>query len=55
MFLHLLNIPGVLQSLVSFLIVFMLEMFNSFPQILNCLQLRLTVLNKNLEYLLFFK
>ena len=49
MFLDLLNIPGILQSLVSFLIVFMLEMFNSFPQILNCLELRLAVLNENLE------
>ena len=49
MFLHLLNIPGILQSLVSFLIVFMLEMFNSFPQILNGLQLRLAVLDENLE------
>ena len=49
MFLHLLNIPGILQSLVSFFVVFMLEMFNSFPQILNCLELRLAVLNENLE------
>ena len=51
MFLHLLNIPGILQSLVSFLIVFMLEVLNSFPQILNGLELGLAVLDENLEVL----
>ena len=38
-FLNLFYIPGIFQSLVSFLIVFMLQMFYSFPQIFNHLEL----------------
>ena len=50
-FLHLLNIPGIFQSLVSFLIVFMLEMLYSFPQIFNHLELGLAVLHQKLQVL----
>ena len=49
--LHLFNISRILESLVSFLVVFMLQMLDSFPQIFNHLQLRLTVLDELLQVL----
>ena len=49
MFLHLFNISSILESLVSFLVVLMLQVLNSFPQILNGLHLGLAVLDEELE------
>ena len=51
MLLHLLDVPGILESLVRLLGFLVLQVFYGLPEVLDHLQLGLVVLDKDLEML----